>query len=168
MPKPRLEPFVVALASDTTVRSSFLTEPDAAMGHAGLSDEERAVVGTGKLRIVLDFLSEDPRPTIPEIQSGGGSGGSGSGERAVAAGLGPFLAILASDPTVRSNYLLNPADAIHDARLTPEEEAVLGTDDLTTILSYLDKGDPGPSTPDILSGGTGSGQSGGGKEAVAS
>ncbi len=163
-----LESFLVALAHDQAIRTAYLRAPEATADEAGMSNDEKGVLTTGKIRLILDFLHDGPRPSPPEIEPGGG-GGANEWAQPIASpsGLGTFLTTLAQDPGLRADYVRDPANAVQDARLAPEEEAVLATGELLTILNYLDRGGPRPTTPEIMSGGAGTGQGGSGGHASA-
>ena len=163
-----LEDFLVALAHDQAIRVAYLREPEATANDAGMSNDEIGVLATGKLHLILDYLDNGPRPTPPEIEPGGGGASEWVQPMASPSGLGTLLAGLARDHNLRADYLRDPANAVEDARLAPEEEAVLATGELLTILDYLDRGGPRPTTPEIMSGGTGTGQGGTGGHASAS
>ncbi len=77
--------------------------------------------------------------------------------------LGYYLADLALNAKARQIFAEDATAAMAAANLSPEEQDVLRTGELTTILDYLDKGGIRPVDPERAPGnGSGSGGTGSG------
>lgn len=70
----RFARFIADLALEPATLAHYKQDPEAAMQAAGLDDEEKAVLRTGKFQIICEYLDAcRPRP-IPDEQGGPGSG----------------------------------------------------------------------------------------------